>query len=137
MRLRISARCSSSRTYESYQIAAHNDPSQVAWPVCINLLELTDQPTLILFRPRGKIELMAVHSYNIYLNSDQNKRNMCIFVWKTSTAGPMWDASIKENTIGDPKHIEFRVVPGDDGFPVTSWDQVARHIFEFYGLGCR
>ena len=37
--------------------------------------------------------------------------------------------------IGD--HVEFKIVPGDHGFPVSSCDQVSSYISDFCGLGGR
>ena len=36
--------------------------------------------------------------------------------------------------IGDPEHLEFKVVAGDHGFPVPKHDEVARHISDFCRL---
>ena len=37
--------------------------------------------------------------------------------------------------IGDPEHVEFKIVAGDHGFPVPSCDEVAKHISDFCGFG--
>lgn len=36
--------------------------------------------------------------------------------------------------ICDPEYVEFKIVPGDHGFPVPSCDEVAKHISDFCGL---
>lgn len=37
--------------------------------------------------------------------------------------------------IGDPEHVEIKVVAGNHGFPVPSCDEVAEHISNFCGFG--
>lgn len=39
--------------------------------------------------------------------------------------------------VGDPEHVEIKVVAGSHGFPVPSCDEVAKHISDFCGLGPR
>lgn len=39
--------------------------------------------------------------------------------------------------IGDPKHVEIKIVPGNHGFPVPSCDEVAEHISDFCDFGPR
>ena len=39
--------------------------------------------------------------------------------------------------IGDPRHAEFKVLAGGNGFAVPSCDEVAKHISDFWGLGSR
>ena len=36
--------------------------------------------------------------------------------------------------LGGSQHVEFRTVPGDHGFPVTSSDDVIKHISDFWNI---
>ena len=39
------------------------------------------------------------------------------------------------SVIGDPEHVEVKVVAGDHGFPVPSCEEVAKLILDFCGFG--
>ena len=39
--------------------------------------------------------------------------------------------------IGDPEHVEFKIVAGGHGFPIPNCDEVAKHISDFCGFKSR